>query len=451
MPAMLPTVNRRSMRVLVFLLASLGVLAFVTRGYKDERVALHFRDFKQPYASARCVLTHCDPYSEPDTRATYLASGGVDDDKIVFDPYSALYPPFSLVALLPVAAFTYPLAHTMWEALVASTFSLAVLLIADLCVTAGAAYGAVLLLAVFTFSSTILLMLGQISGLVIALLTIGFVCLLRERFAGIAVLCLTVAVLLKPHDAAIPLVYLLFAGTRWRKVFLAVALISITFAVVSLLSFNHMPQTAHWLPELRANLAGNAGAGAINNPADHFHGMELTNLQAIYALFDSSAVFYNDATIASFFVLLIAWVVAVFRLRNSLPKHLLAIAAISCLALLPIYHRQYDTRILLLAFPGVAYLLSREGHKLWGALGLSLLALATVLTAHQFHSVLARHEAAIEHAGAVSTLMLYRPLQLSVLGLFSYFLISLFLVARAQQLEDRRLANSLNIAPDPIT
>ena len=425
-----------ALRLVVGLIALLGVLAFVVRGYEDERAALHFRDFKQPYASARCVLQHCDPYSEADTRAAFLAAGGVDDDKIVFDPYSALYPPFSLVALLPVGALPYPVAHTVWEAFVAALFSAAVLLTADLCLSfsAGASLVTVLLLAVFTFSSTILLMLGQISGVVIALLAIGFTCLIRDRLYPLAVLCFAIAVILKPHDAAIPLLYLLFAGAHWRRVFLSVAVIAVLFAAGSIFWFQQMPATVHWLPELRANLQGNAGPGAVNNPAGHLQGVELTNLQAIFGVLRDRAAFYNNASFLTCALLLAAWTMLVLRLQNTFAKHVLAIAAIACLALLPVYHRQYDTRILLLTFPAVAYLLAHRTQRVWGVLGLLLLSAATVLTAHQFHGrfLLPRIDA-IQHASTATTLLLYRPIENSMLILFLYFLVSLWLMMRAQR------------------
>ena len=432
------------LRLGVLLLALLGVFAFVLRGYEDEHAALHFRDFKQPYASARCVLTGCDSYSEADTRAAFLTAGGVDDDKVVFDPYSALYPPFSLVALTPIGALRYPVAHAVWEALLAGCFSVAVLLTADLCLsvsTIAASSFTVLLLAVFTFSSTILLMLGQISGVVIALLAIGFTCLLRNRFLPLAVLCLTIAVILKPHDAAIPLLYLLFAESHWRHAFFSVAVIAAVFAVGSIFWFGHMPATAHWLPELRANLQGNAGPGAINNPARHLQGSELTNLQAMFALVRDRAAFYNNASFLTCAVLLGAWLVPAARLRNTLGKHVLAVAAIVCLALLPIYHRQYDTRILLLTFPAVAFLLAQRARRTWGVVGLGLLSAATVLTSHQFHEhFLVPRAEAIQHASAAATLLLYRPIENSMLILFLYFLASLWLAMRTQSVQEQAAA-----------
>ncbi len=422
-------------RLVVLLIALLGVLAFVVRGYGDEREALHFRDFKQPYASARCVLQHCDPYSETDTRRAFLAAGGVDNDPIVWTPYSALYPPFSLVALTPIAALPYPVAHALWEVLIAVSFSAAALLIAALCASAASAavLATTLLLAAFTFSSTILLMLGQISGVVIALLAIGFFCLIRHRFLPIAVLCFTAAVLLKPHDAALPLLYLLFAGRHWRHAFASVFVLSVVFAAGSLVWFQHMPATAHWLPELQANLAGNAAPGAANNPAGRLEGVELTNLQALYGLLHDRPAFYNDASFATTALLLAAWLVPVIRLRNTFGKHALAIAAIACLALLPVYHRQYDTRILLLTFPAAAFLLSQKPRRIWGLLGSLLLAAATVLVSHHFHRILLLYRSdAIEHASAARCLLLYRPIEISMLILCLYFLLSLWLAMREQ-------------------
>ena len=413
----------------------MGVLAFVGRGYQDERGVLHFRDFKQPYASARCVLRHCDPYSEADTRAAFLAAGGIDNDPIVWSPYSALYPPFSLAALTPIAALPYPVAHAVWKALIAATFSAAVLLMAQLCISPAGSASLVtsLLLAIFTLSSTILLMLGQISGVVIALLAIGFTCLIRNRFLPLAVICFTVAVLLKPHDAAIPLLYLLFAGRLWRRAFVTVFVFSSLFAAGSVIWFQQVPSTAHWLPELRANLAGNAGPGAVNNPAGHLQGVELTNLQAIFGVIRDRPAFYNDASFLTTALLLAAWLVPVIRLRNTFGKHVLAIAAIACLALLPIYHRQYDTRILLLTFPALAFLLAQRTGRMWGLLGMLLLAVSIVLVSHQFHAMfLVSQVEAIQHASVVRCLLLYRPIENSMLILFLYFLVSLWIAMRRQ-------------------
>jgi hypothetical protein len=434
-------------RAIALLLALAGALAFVVRGYHDEREALHFRDFKQPYSSSLCLLHGCDPYSEPDTRAAFLSAGGVDNDRVVFDPYSALYPPFSLALLTPVAALPYPVAHRVWEALTAAAFSIAVLLTAELCLQFEASLPVIVLLALFSLSSTILIMLGQISGLVLALLVIAFSCLIKERLIWLAVLCLVIAVLLKPHDAAIPTLYLLFAGGRWRKAFGWVASISILFAAGSLLWFSSMQSTSHWLPELQANLHGNAAAGSVNNPATgHMQSINLADLQAILAVVHDKASFYNDTAALVSLVILLCWAVLLWRMPNSLSKHLLAIATIACLALLPIYHRQYDTRILLLAFPAVALLLSRRNHRMPGVVGFALLSAATVLTSHQFTNRLqSRDGLAIAHASAAQTLLFYRPIPEILLALCLFFLVALAREARAGHIR-----NHAGAALDPV-
>ena len=425
-------------RLLLTLVALCGVLLFVVRGYHDEREALHSRDFKQPYASARCLLRSCDPYSEAATHKAYLAAGGSDDDPVVFDPDSALYPPFSLLVLTPVAALPYPEAHAAWEALLASAFSAAVLLTADTCIAAGASLGAallpVLLLALFTVSSTVLLMDGQISGLVIALLGIGFACLFRNRLPWLAVVCLLVAVLLKPHDAALPLLYLLFAGPRWRRVFVTVAVLALVCAGASVLWFNHAPHTVHWLTELRANLHGNAAPGAVNYPSrDNPQSINLADLEVVFAALRDQASFYTGAALACSLALLAGWLVPAIRLRNTLGKHVLCVAAIVCLTQLPIYHRQYDTRLLLLAFPAVAFLLLRPHRRRWGWAGLALLALGMILTAHQFiNALLLRHSSQMEHASATRALLLYRPIPEITCVLLLFFLAALYAEMRVQ-------------------
>ena len=93
---------------------------------------------------------------------------------------------------------------------------------------------------------------------------------------------------------------------------------------------------------------------------------------------------------------------------------------------LPIYHRQYDTRILLLAFPAVAYLLAAGGRRVWGLLGLLLMTVATVVTAHPFLNRLIRAPGPVEHAGPFRTLLLYRPMPEMLLLLFLFFTVSLW-------------------------
>ncbi len=419
--------NHKRRRSLLLALIFLSTLAFLAKGYHDEHLALHFRDFKQPYASARCLLHACNPYSETDTRTQFLSAGGADDDAQVFRTSSALYPPFSFALLTPIAALNYHVAHIVWFWTVGLLFSAAALLIADLCLTLGDPGPTALLLAVFTLSSTILLMLGQISGPVIALLVIGFWCLLRDKLPWLAILAFTIALVLKPHDSALLVCYLLFAGPRWRRAFWLTAALTAILVVGGTLWCAHQPASAHWLQDLTANLKGNAGAHGANDPTrGSLEATYMANLQPLFAAETRDERVYNTAAQVITLVLLAAWAIPAWRMPNRFPKHILAIAGMACIMLLPIYHRQYDTRVLLLVFPAIALLLAWRTLR-WGVPGLALLAVATLATAHTFLTKLtARHQAAIQAASPLKTILLYRPIPLVEL------LLAIFLVAAFQ-------------------
>ena len=406
-------------RILAALLVCFGILVFVLRGVHDEKHVLEFRDFKQPYSSARCLLHGCNPYSESDTHAEFLRAGGTDEDTQVFRPFSALYPPFSLAVLAPVAALPYPVAHRLWLILIAALVSLAVLAILDLC-RDFPSIGPSLLLALFIASSTILLMLGQISGPVIAFLVIGFWCLLRGRALWVAVLCFTAALCLKPHDAALLVCYLPFAGRPWRRAFVAVAVLTAILVVAGTVWCAMAPASAGWLGDLRANLHGNAAPGGADDPSlRSTEALYMANLQPLFATLTPSHALGNVLAVTTVLLLLAVWLPLALRVPNTLPKHLLAIGSLACFTLLPLYHRQYDTRLLLLAFPAVAFLLSRQrGGSIWGVLSFAALSVATVLTSHQYLQKYAGpFLRGLDTAPPLKVLLLLRPLPLSELAL----------------------------------
>jgi hypothetical protein len=413
----------------------LGILAFVGKGYKDEQAALHFRDFKQPYASARCVLHGCDPYAEAPTREQFLEAGGVDEDATVFQAYSSLYPPPSLVMLTPVAALRYPAAHELWFVVIALLFSLASAAVAELSLSflgGGTAIVLTVVLAAFIFSSTILLMLGQITGPVVSLLVIGAWLLIHDRLRWLAVLCLTAALLLKPHDSLLIVgLYLLVAGARWRRAWLAVMALALVFTAGSLAWFQHSPATSHWTTELPANLKGNTSSGNVNDATlSNLQASEIADLKALVGTVTPSPRLATLGELGGSAILLLLWIVPVVRMRDTRTKHVLALAALSAITLLLIYHRQYDTRLLLLVFPATALLLARR--RGWGLAALALTAVASVITSHKYGNFLVVRQTRLGSETAAQALVSYRPLPEIELLLALFFIAALWM-AQAQE------------------
>src|SRR6202008_3124256 len=70
--------------------------------------------------------------------------------------------------------------------------------------------------------------------------------------------------------------------------------------------------------------------------------------------------------------LLAVWVTVTLRSRPSLAKTYFALASIAVLSLLPVYHRQYDAKVIILAIPALAILWGERGSTRWIALLVSL-------------------------------------------------------------------------------
>ena len=105
-------------------------------------------------------------------------------------------------------------------------------------------------------------------------------------------------------------------------------------------------------------------------------------LQAALSLIRDDAHFFNPAAYAICGMLLLIWSAKTLRSRFSLRLAWFAIAAISALTILPVYHRTYDARLLLLTVPACAILWKEGGPLGWCALALN--AAAIVLTGDPF-------------------------------------------------------------------
>jgi hypothetical protein len=88
--------------------------------------------------------------------------------------------------------------------------------------------------------------------------------------------------------------------------------------------------------------------------------VQFTNLQPIFALASDVPVFYNSMSYAAAAVLFGVWLWGMLRQNDEAAGLWAGIAAIACIGLLPVYHREYDCALLIVTFPVLAFMGARR-------------------------------------------------------------------------------------------
>jgi hypothetical protein len=193
------------------------------------------------------------------------------------------------------------------------------------------------------------------------------------------VVCLAIALAVKPHDTGLVWLYFLLAGGVYRRRALQSLATMIALSLPGILWLWHV--APHWTEGLKANLVADAVHGGTNDPgltSTGAHGLGMmVNLQTVFSAMWDNPGFYNTATYIVCGVLLLVWIGATVRRRPTPMRLWLALASISALTMLPFYHRQQDTRLLLLTIPACAMLAVRGGWL--GRLALAVTTAAMVL------------------------------------------------------------------------
>ncbi len=450
-----------------------GCLFFAGYGYYQQtRYAVSY-DFKTVYVGALCMIDGCDPYDAAQTEQAYLRHGADRPDPMPIRPYYTSYLPSGIFLVAPLALLPFGTARVVWLSLGTALFGCAALCIGDLC-AGRQALRTQAVLAVFVASSTLLVMLGQPAMYAISLAVIAVWSFLRRRLLVLGVLAFALSLILKPHLAGLLwLFFLLSPGggqalaadplrpeeptanprttppVSWRRLALYTLGVALVLMMPGVLLAFHHPASAHWPQELQRNLERLARPGGPNNPGPR-SGQGIADLQPLFALLRDSPRFYNLAALATFSGLLLMWLLLLkrqtgaastagpYRRGESLAASdadLMALAAVTALSFLPIYHQQYDTRLLLLIFPAVAVLASR--YRRLGRAALALSALATVTLSHPFVRLNTRlvtylgdwltRQGVAPHPSLL--LACDRPLPVTLLLLSGFFLYAMFRVA----------------------
>lgn len=407
----------------------MGSVIFLVAGAVLERISLvGMIDFKAVYYATRCLIEHGDPYREQDLQRVYLAEDSAPQARklaLIHAVIPNVNLPSTLLFVMPLAWLPWGPAHLCWMLLTGGGFLFAAYLIWEM----GADYAPVLsgaLLCIFLATSAILLEVGNAAGLVVSLSMISVWCFLRRRFTAAGLLCLAVGLLIKPQDAGFVWLYFLLAGGIYRKRALQTLLLAAILALPSLICISLV--APHWLGEMRTNLSLSSQLGGGNDPGPTMvdpraRGAILITLQTVLSVFKDDARFYNPLTDFICWPLLLAWVYITVR-RVPLPSDTwMALAAIAALSMLPIYHRQHDTRLLLLMVPACAMLWTRGGAI--ARMAVAFTVLGSIFTSDITMRVLATSTAGIRSSvggwpGTLLTVLLCRPAPLILLatGLF---------------------------------
>ena len=118
---------------------------------------------------------------------------------------------------------------------------------------------------------------------------------------------------------------------------------------------------------------------------DHHGTLLITDLQSVFAVFRDDPRFYDFASLLVCVPMLLTWAVVTLRARITPATTWFALAAIAPLSMLPVYHRVYDAKLVMLTIPACALLWTERGRI--GRVALLINAAGFVLTGDYLWSI----------------------------------------------------------------
>jgi hypothetical protein len=361
---------------------------FLFHWYPD-RDGAQIRDFIAPYTGARCLWTGCNPYDSRQIEQAFAAAGGLAVDHPIWRWEPAVYPPSTLIELLPFSLLRYHAVRPIWYAFNALMFCTAMLAIAHLirpryrpwALIAGA-------LALTSETVALLFNIGQPSGAAVGLAIFALWFMLKTDKKTLGIVCLGLSLGLKPQLAGLIFLCLLF-----RRPYRSVAIRSGILAGVILLMgvawLSLAPASKNWRQDYHEQVESSLQPGAVNDPTLKNDGsLQFTNLQTTFALMSESPAFYNSMSYGVAVLLLALWVTGSLRQREERSGLWASMAAIACIGLLPVYHREYDCVLLIVTFPALVMLAARRS---WLALPALSCTIWLLMTAARYHRHWLRH------------------------------------------------------------
>ena len=334
-------------------------------------------DFRTAYFCGACLLQpHCDPYNSQDIEALYskkVERFPVPERSRPVITHN-IYLPSVDIFVMPLALIPFGMGEAVWLLLIAMSFVAACFLMWRASIDRIPVLGSMLLGFCLANSAT-LLYFGNPAGFVVPLCAIAAWCFIEDRYTAFGIACFAVSLAFKPHDSGLVWLCFLLAGGHFRKKALLTLAVVAAFTLPAIAWSTHL--SPQWLQEIGEHLQLFSQKGGMNDPSAEHGTLVLTNLQTITSAFLSDPKIYDRAAylILAPFVLWWAW--ATLTARPTKQNAWLAVASIACFSMLPLYHRQYDSKLIILAVPALAILWIERNSLRW--IGVALTALAFVL------------------------------------------------------------------------
>jgi hypothetical protein len=342
----------RNLQLLVLAISALWIFSIGV--FKASHYSI---DFTPVYTGARCLIAGCNPYDTAQLDKQYFESGGPVSQPPRWEGDPPVYPPSTFLVLTPLVLLKLPAARIIWALMNSLLLVLCVVLVwLEMPVFSRwlpTILGSILLVE----TGRKLIPQGQPAAFAIPLLVVSTLLYLRGRYIPLATISLMLSLAVKPQMGGLIALYFVFRKIHWRAVAFAMGG-ALAMVLIAGLALRASPASRHWVADLRTNLVNAEKPGGINDPRPsnlkNLNNTDLTNAQVITSVFVVNEQRYNAAAYGIFAALLLAWIIAVARNDEYLPNHYLAVAALTVISFLPIYHRDYDTVLLILTVPAIA-------------------------------------------------------------------------------------------------
>ena len=407
----------------------LGAIVFLWWGIALESgTSSRMLDFRTMYYNVRVLLNHQDPYNTLNGEHIAMDEGEKPRVSRISVPseITCVYPPSALIVNVPLGFLRWGPAHRLWMVLNGGGLVLSGLLLWNIAAEF-APLLAGMLIGFLLANSEGLLFQGNVAGIVVSLCIVAVWCFVKDRFVIVGVLCMAASLAIKPHDSGFVWLCFLFCGPRLRKYALQALLVT---ALVALSSVVWVSRVAPgWTGELKANLAAVSARGEGNDPGPASGSTTIANtdinLQSVFAVIEDEPAFYNPLSYATVGVLLAMWLIAMRRIPLTPLRLWIAMAFLSALTMLPVYHRHHDAKLLLLAVPACAMIWVRNRSRGIAALLITLFAVAMISDVPR--AILTRLESSIPFSYATASgkffmILLARPAPLAILLMSIFFL-----------------------------